>query len=131
MDNTTYLDDIALDPREASNITETGLRQEGGFENTRNAIGSDLFKSVIREVYDVQDVIIAHHLVYVKTERHADGFEYQIVEEIPAADTLIFDHDIARKLFGPGFKIELTKLACEPVETRDALFAELLAERSQ
>ncbi len=125
----TGLINIATDSREASNITETGLRQEGGFENVRNAIASDLFKSVIREVYNVQDVIIAHHLVYVKTERHADGFEYQIVEEIPAADTLIFDHDIARKLFGDGFKSQLCELACEPVETRDALLAKFLRER--
>ncbi len=121
--------DISQDERELSNITETGLRQEGGFENCRNAIGSDLFKRVLREVYNVQDVIIAHHLVYVKTERHADGFEYQIVEEVPSADTLIFDHEIARKLFGGSFRNQLCKLACEPVETRDALFAELLAER--
>ncbi len=123
------MQNIANDVREASNITETGLRQEGGFENVRNAISSDLFKRVIRECHEVQDVIIAHHLVYVKTERHSDGFEYQIVEEVPAADTLIFDHSVARKLFGVGFKEQLAQLACEPVETRDALYEALLNAR--
>ncbi len=121
--------DISQDARELGNITETGLRQEGGFENTRNAISSDLFKRVIRECHSVEDVIIAHHLVYVKVEKHADGFEYQIVEEVPAADTLIFDHDVARKLFGEGFKTQLALLACEPVETRDALYSELINGR--
>jgi hypothetical protein len=121
--------DISQDPREAGNITETGLRIEGGFENTRNAISADLFKQVIREVYGVQDVIIAHHLVYVKEEKHADGFNYQIVEEVPSADALIFDHDVARALFGPGFKHQLQMLAREPVETRDALYAQLITAR--
>lgn len=123
------LNDITKDGREAANITETGLRQEGGFENTRNAISADLFKRVIREVYGVTDVIIAHHLVYVVEEAHADGFKYQIVEEIPSADTLIFDHGVARKLFGEGWAAALTRLALEPVETRDALYGQLLDER--
>lgn len=124
------MQDISKDPREAGNITETGLRIEGGFENTRNAISADLFKQVIREVYGVQDVIIAHHLVYVKEEKHADGFNYQIVEEVPSADALIFDHDVARKLFGEKlFRRVLARLAIEPVETRDALYAQFIAER--
>lgn len=113
----------------ATDITETGLRLEGPFENDRNAEFSGCFKAVIREAYGVQDVICAHHLVYVKEERHADGFAYQVVEEIPAADTLIFDHDVARKIFGEGFKDVLVRLACEPVETRDALYSSLYDAR--
>jgi hypothetical protein len=129
METKMTLISINTDKREQTNITETGMKVEGGYENTRNSIWSDMFKSVIREVYNVQDVIIAHHLVYVKEEKHSDGFNYQIVEEIPAADTLIFDHEVARKLFGEDFKQQLMQLACEPVETRDSLFAELLDTR--
>ena len=103
--------------------TETGLRIEGAYENDRNADNAQCFKDTIREVYGVTDVIIAHHLVYVKQETHQDGFSYQVVEEIPSADALLFDHDAARVLWGDGFRDVLTRLACEPVETRDKLFS--------
>jgi hypothetical protein len=105
--------------------TPTGLRLEGPYENDRNAEGAECFKAAIREAYGVQDVICAHHLVYVKEDKRQDGFVYQIVEEIPSADALLFDHDVIRKLFGDAWRDVLTRLALEPVETRDALFASL------
>lgn len=106
-------------------FTPTGLRIEGGYENDRNAEGSQMFKDIIREAFGVTDVIIAHHLVYVSVDRRADGFEYQVVQEIPAADTLIFDHDIAKKIFGDSYINVLCRLACEPVATRDKVLANL------
>lgn len=113
-----------------TDFTAGGTKIEGAYENDRNAAGADLFKAIIREVYGVQDVIIAHHLVFVTEERGADGFMYQIVEEIPAADTLIFDHDIARRLWGVAWPDKLMQLALEPPETRDKLLAQLLQNRS-
>lgn len=109
--------------------TPTGLVIEGSFENWRNANNSDLFKAVIREAHGVTDVIIAHHLVYVVEETRADGFAYQIVEEIPAADTLLFDHGIAKKIWGDDWRDVLVRLALEPCESRDALFASLYYAR--
>lgn len=109
----------------ANDFTPTGLRLEGAYENDRNAEAADCFKDAIREVYGVKDVICAHHLVYVKEETGGDGFKYQVVEEIPSADALIFDHDAARKLWGDQWQASLTALALEPVETRDALFSKL------
>lgn len=110
-------------------FTPTGICLEGAYENDRNAESSDLFKSIIRESYGVKDVIIAHHLVYVREEVRADGFTYSIVEEVPSADTLIFDHKVAEKIWGEGFRDVLVKLVLEPVETRDALLATLYAAR--
>lgn len=114
----------------ASDYTETGMRLEGAYENDRNAEASDCFKAVIREAYGVQDVICAHHLVYVKEETHKDGFKYQVVEEIPSADALIFDHDVARKIWGSEWRDKLMAFALEPVETRDALFTKFYNQRS-
>jgi hypothetical protein len=108
----------------ANDFTPGGTKIEGQYENDRNAENSELYKAMIRECFGVSDVIIAHHLVYVTSEKR-DGFEYQIVEEIPSADTLIFDHDIAKKIWGDGFRDVLVKLALEPPETRDRLCAEL------
>lgn len=106
------------------------IRIEGTYENERNALHSDLYKAIIRECFGVSDVIIAHHLVYVTSEMR-DGSEYTIVEEVPSADCLIFDHEIAGKIWGSNFKEMLMQLACEPVETRDVLLRELYDKRGK
>ena len=111
-------------------FTPGGVKLSGSYENDRNADYSDLYKAIIREAFGVQDVIIAHHLVYVVVEKR-DGFDYQIVEEIPAADTLIFDHDIAKKIWGDSWQRVLVKLAMEPCETRDDLLASFYYGRIQ
>lgn len=105
--------------------TPTGMRVEGPFENDRNARMRECFKEVIRKVYGVQDVIVGHHLVYVVAYKDKDGFEIQVIEEIPAADTLLFDHDVAQKLWGDEWQGVLTRLACTPVGDRDELFRSL------
>ena len=105
----------------AQDFTPDGVKIEGSYENDRNAASSQLFKDIIREVFGVQDVIIAHHLVYVREDKRTDGFVYQVVEEIPSADSLIFDHDVAKKLWGDDWQWIMRDLACEPVATRDIL----------
>ena len=110
-------------------FTPTGLKLEGPYENDRNTVYSELYKAIIREAYGVKDVICAHHLVYVVVEHGADGFEYQRVQEVPSADTLIFDHDVAKKIWGPMYRSYLVALACEPIATRDALLARFYYSR--
>jgi len=111
-----------------TDFTPIGHRIEGQYENDRNAASSDLFKSIIREACQVNDVIIAHHLVYVIEEQRG-GFNYQVVEEIPSADALIFDHAIARRIWGDDFKDVLIRLALEPVATRDKVLDTLYRGR--
>lgn len=112
-----------------ADFTPGGLRIEGKYENDRNAESADLLKAIIREVYDVKDVIIGHHLVYAKQEKRTDGFTYETVEEIPSVDTLIFDHDVAKKLWPTQWQVNLCALAVEPVETRCDLLQKLFNER--
>lgn len=114
--------------RTEHDFTPGGLKIEGSYENDRNAENADLYKAIIRECFKVTDVIVAHHLVYVTSETR-DGFRYEYVEEIPAADTLIFDHNIAEKVWGLNFKEKLIQLACEPIATRDKLLRKLYDER--
>jgi hypothetical protein len=109
-------------------FTKGGIKIDGAYENDRNADSAQLFKEIIREACGVHDVIIAHHLVYVRVEQR-DGFDYQIVEEIPSADALIFDHDIAQKLWGEAWRENLVRLVMEPAETRDVLLASLYRTR--
>lgn len=111
-------------------FTPAGTKIEGSYENDRNAEYNELYKAIIREAFGVTDVIIAHHLVYVTTEVR-DGFTYQVIEEIPSADTLIFDHDIAKRLWKRDYLINLKRLAAEPCETRDNLLQHLYETREQ
>lgn len=111
---------------QVDDFTKGGAKMEGAWENDRNAANRELYKAIIKEVYGAEDCIIAHHLVYSFQEG-----DYFIVEEIPSADTLIFDHAVMKKLFGDGFREVLTTLALEPVETRDAKLAELYNGRGK
>lgn len=111
-------------------FSASGLKFIGPYENDRNACNADVYKAIIREAYGVTDVICGHHLVLVVTDPRNDGFSYTVVEEIPAADTLIFDHEIARKIWGDTWREALTALALEPIETRDDLLAKMYYGRA-
>lgn len=112
-------------------FTPTGLCLEGPYENDRNGENSDLYKAIIREAFGVKDVICGHHLVYEVEDKRADGFTYQIIEEIPSADTLIFDHAVAKKIWGDAWLTNLTLLAQVPVAggQRDRLLRSLYEAR--
>lgn len=107
------------------------IKIEGTYENQRNRDHSDLYKAIIRECFGVTDVIIAHHLTYVKGYKE-NGFSYEVVEEIPSADCLIFDHEIAKRIWGEDDYLDVLRgLACEPTETRDALLKKLYDGRKK
>jgi hypothetical protein len=112
-----------------NDYTPTGLKIEGAYENDRNQASYQLYKDIIREVYGVQDVIIGHHLVYETEYTDDKGFAIQVVEEIPSADALIFDHFAAQKVWGNDYKSVLSRLASEPCETRDKLLGEMYYSR--
>jgi len=89
------------------------------FESRRNTDNADLFEAIIREAHEgVTFVAAGHHVMFTREGHPVPG-------EVASADTLIFDHDIARKLWGDGFKDVLAKLACEPAADRDTLLREL------
>jgi hypothetical protein len=93
------------------------------FENQRNADNEALWREMIMMAYpDVDLVVAGHHIFYRR-----DGERQP--EEIPSADAIIFDHKIAQAVWGPHYKNILAQLACEPVETRDALLKSLFDER--
>ena len=115
-------------------FTPTGLKVEGTYENDRNAESGQLFEDMVKEVYGATKAIVAHHITYVAVDMRKDPstgftFPYQVVEEIPSADTLIFDHGAAQKIWGDCWKEMLVQLAMEPVETRDKLLDRLYYSR--
>lgn len=90
-----------------------------GYENHRNAVHAQLYTDIVNEAFGKEDVIVGHHITF---ERHGD---IKTENEIPSADTLLFDVDVATRLFGDHFaKDLLQRLALTPVEKRDAVYAE-------
>lgn len=85
-----------------------------GYENERNRRNADLYTRMVKAAYgDNNAVIIGHHVTF---ERDGD---LTTENEIPSADTLIFDHDIARRIFGSDFRSILAELAVLDIEERD------------
>lgn len=69
-------------------------------------------------------MICGHHIVYEVSEKRPDGFTYETIQEIPSADALIFDHDVAQKLWPDDWKNILTILDLTPIAQRDKLLGE-------
>lgn len=111
-------------------FTPTGLKVEGPYENHRNTRSRDVIKAIIREAFGAGDVIVAHHLTYVVDEQRTDD-AYEVVEEIPSFDTLIFDHQAAVKIWGIDFRNVLSELAQLPTEQRDQRLAQLYYARGK
>lgn len=82
-----------------------------------------LFTDILQEAFGKQDdVVIAHHLTFVGTDGDAD--------EIPSADTMIFDHFIAKRIWGEENYLDiLSQLAMTPCDGRDALLARMYYNR--
>lgn len=91
-------------------------------ENSRNQINAALYERVLREALpDANLVVAGAHHIFVRSNG--------TVDEIPSADTLIFDHVIAYRIWGEGFREVLAQLASTPVPARDMLLEELLNSR--
>jgi hypothetical protein len=89
-------------------------------ENERNARNAPLYEAILKAAYEDVSLVVAGHHIFV---RRADGND-----ELPAADTLIFDHDIAKKIWCGAYKEVLAMLAVEPAESRDELLKKLFEQ---
>lgn len=95
------------------------------FETKRNADNAGLFEAIIREVYpDVTFVAAGHHIMFMRQGQPIPG-------EFASADTLIFDHHVAKTIWGEGYRSFLMLLAEEPPEHRDHLLNTLYYERTK
>ena len=90
-------------------------------ENERNASSRQLFVEIIKEAHGAEEVGVGHHMMFSVQSVH---------DELPSADMLIFDHDVAKKLWGDNWQSVLTQLALIPISERDARLAELYYGRS-
>lgn len=85
-----------------------------GTENARNKKNAKLFEDIIKAAYgNENDVLVGHHLVF---EQHG---VISTENEIPAADTLIFCHDLMGAIFGDYAVDVMVELAVLPADKRD------------
>lgn len=82
-------------------------------ENARNERNEALFRAMIQMAYpDVDLVVAGHHIFYRKAGATSP-------EEIPSADWLIFDHTIAKAVWGDNWQCVIGLFAAHPADTRD------------
>jgi hypothetical protein len=67
------------------------------FEDQRNVDGKETFRRLLERAFkakklDLKGTMVAHHIVFEVDD--------DAPNEIPSADTLIFDHDIMGAVFG-------------------------------
>src|SRR5689334_9675890 len=87
-----------------------------GFENARNKEHAALYTSILQVALQSErqlSVLIGHHLCL---EINGD---LNTENEIPAADTLIFDHEIMSAVFGDRAINIMQQLAAVPCQLRD------------
>lgn len=72
-------------------------------EGKRNRANADLYLDILRLAYPSEkiDVIVGHHICF-----EFDG-DISTENEVPAADTLLFDHEIMGRVFGKEKAIAL------------------------
>ena len=100
-----------------------------GYENTRHKQNAVLYTRYLERAAAILEpkaeiaILIGHHLTFELNK------DIRTEDEIPAADTMIFDHDLARAVFGPGWRDVLVHLALMPREARDEEFKRAFQER--
>ena len=102
---------------------QTDTATVGGAENARNERNQKLYASILRAAGVVGPrghIMVGHHLIYAAGGK---------LHEIPGADTMIFDHDIAKAVFGAGWAEALTTLALTPTSDRDEVLRDLFKRR--
>lgn len=90
-------------------------------ENERNARNRALYTDIIKEVYGADQVGIGHHLMFSVNGE---------IDEQPSADTMIFDHHVAKKIWGDEWSSVLMQLAVVPIAERDLMVAQLYYARN-
>lgn len=91
-------------------------------ENDRNTHDGQLFIDILKRAFGADEVVmVGHHFVF-EPKQSMEALDLTKLNEIPSADTVMFDHDIMREVFGERYYVRIMQdLAATPVEGRDKL----------
>lgn len=93
-------------------------------EVARNKASAALFEDMLRYAFGPKTVVIVGHHLTVEDSTGTTEENIQTENEIPSADTFMFDHDIMGALFGDDALMVMQALASVRVELRDKLLAQ-------
>jgi hypothetical protein len=97
-----------------------------GAETARNREHGDLYTRLIKKAFGGEyEVLVGHHFAF---ENATEGISSE--NEIPSADTVIFDHEIMTACFGEDAVRVMQELAATPCEARDMLLREIVEQRT-
>jgi hypothetical protein len=92
-------------------------------EKVRNKTSAHLFTAIMQKAFgNPSSIMIGHHLTF------EFGGDLETENEIPSADTLIFDHAAMGKVFGGRAASVMADLAVTPCERRDRRLLEHFEE---
>lgn len=95
-----------------------------GYENKRNKDHAELYVRMIQKAFADEgncEVLIGHHVTF-----EVNGV-LSSENEIPSADTMMFDHDIMTRVFGTRAFAIMAILAATPCNGRDMILFRALA----
>lgn len=97
---------------ETSGEIEAMLKDYLNYENERNHKNHALYERLMRRALgqDTQ-ILVKHHLTFEVAGQEPN--------EVPSADTLMFDHDLMTKVFGHRALAVMAQLAIRAAEERD------------
>lgn len=91
------------------------------YEDARNKSHTALYEEILQAAFGhSEEVVVGHHLTFLTRG------DLRTVTEIPSADTMIFDHDIMRRIFGDRAVEVMVQCAAVPCEGRDQVLSEAL-----
>lgn len=96
-------------------------------ENDRNTHHGDVFISLIKRAFGVDEVVmVGHHFVF-EPQSAMTALDLTKLNEIPSADTLLFDHEIMTAVFAGRAVDIMVECARTPVAHRDEIIRRELA----
>lgn len=94
------------------------------YEQSRNKQHAALYSSILKHAGVGADAVLVGHHIGFET-----GGNIDTENEIPSADTLIFDHQIMGAVFGTRAVAIMAELATLPCDKRDARLQEFYNQR--
>jgi hypothetical protein len=97
-------------------------------ENDRNTHNGMLYIQLIQRAFGADEVVmVGHHFVF-EPKADMQALNLHTLNEIPSADTMLFDHDIMGAVFGNEARFVMAHLAMTPRGDRDTVLAAELAK---
>lgn len=99
------------------------------YENQRNHDNHKIFQRFLQAALGEQkiEVLVAHHIVYTVLDANGDAVGEP--NEIPSADTLLFDPDLMTAVFGEKARAIMMTLCHRTPDLREKVLEDFLNER--